>query len=236
MVVENPQGTRLTHGLANHSFGKVVIGTTTTVAITIRNIGNGRIRAVSLTKTGANADEFVISKSPATIIDGYGSLTTFTVDFTPTWIGDKTALIQILSNVSEDNPFEIELAGTANAMPVPQIAVEQPIRSRLVDGAAKKSFGTVKVGGSGQNRTFVIRNHGTANLTGLRVGKSGTNSRDYRIVQPLAKSLGPGAKTSFQVKFMPTSKGIRRAALQLYSNDVDESPFDINLTGLGVSP
>lgn len=236
MVVENPLGTRLTNGSANHSFGKVVLGTTATVDITIRNIGNGRIRAVALSKTGANADEFVISKFPATVIDGYGELTTFTVNFTPTLIGDRTALIQIQSNVAEGIPFEIELSGMAEAMLMPAIVVEQPVRSRLVDGASKKSFGTVRVGRRGHSKTFVIRNKGASNLTSLKVGGSGVNPQDFRIVQPLARSLAPGAKTSFQVKFSPTIRGIRRAKLQIYSNDIQENPFDINLTGLGVSP
>jgi len=117
----------------------------------------------------------------------------------------------------------------------PEVGVQQPVGSDLVDGVSKKSFGTVKIGSKSALRTFTIQNTGTANLTGLAVSWTGVHGRDF-IVGPLGKSsLPPGASTTFNVTFSPKARGTRKAALVIRSNDSDENPFDVQLTGMGVA-
>ena len=116
---------------------------------------------------------------------------------------------------------------------VPEIAVEQPLGTDLTDGYATIDFGSVFIGSSASPLTFIIRNTGNANLTGLAVSKSGVHNGDYAISAPGATTLAPGANTTFTVTFTPGGIGTRSASLQIASNDVDESPFDINLTGTG---
>src|SRR5204862_73933 len=41
------------------------------------------------------------------------------------------------------------------------------------------------------------------------------------------------SSTSFTVTFTPTAAGARAAAIHIASNDADENPFDISLTGTG---
>lgn len=113
----------------------------------------------------------------------------------------------------------------------PEIVVQQPVGSNLVDGSAKKSFGTVKVGKSGTAKTFTIKNTGTANLTGLAIAKNGTNAKDFVVTAPASKTLAPGASTTFKVTFKPTAAGARSAAIHIKSNDANENPFDIKLAG-----
>lgn len=45
-----------------------------------------------------------------------------------------------------------------------------------------------------------------------------------------------GGSTTFTVRFAPTTAGAKTAALHIASNDSDENPFDINLTGKGLAP
>jgi hypothetical protein len=45
----------------------------------------------------------------------------------------------------------------------------------------------------------------------------------------------PGGSTTFTVKFTPAALGVRTAALHIASNDADENPFDIALTGTGIT-
>ncbi|MES2924501.1 MAG: choice-of-anchor D domain-containing protein [Verrucomicrobiota bacterium] len=117
----------------------------------------------------------------------------------------------------------------------PEITIQQPAGSNLLDGVTKKSFGTVRIGAKSVAKTFTIRNTGSANLTGLAVSRTGAHGRDF-IVGPLAKpSLPPGASTTFTVTFAPRDKGTRVAALLIRSNDSDENPFDVKLTGMGVT-
>ena len=118
--------------------------------------------------------------------------------------------------------------------PVADIGVQQPAGSGMLDGSAKRSFGTVLVGQSGTAKTFTIVNTGTANLTGLLIAKDGGNAPNFTVTDPLVSTLAPGATTTFQVTFKPTAVGTRNAAIHISSNDPDENPFDIEVTGMGV--
>lgn len=116
----------------------------------------------------------------------------------------------------------------------PEIAVEQPAGSGMIDGEAKRSFGTIPLGGSSHSKVFRIKNRGYADLTGLRIAKGGVNVSDF-IVGPIKgdTKLAPGASVLFKVQFKPTAKGTRTATLRIFSNDANENPFDITLTGEG---
>ncbi|RYD22980.1 MAG: choice-of-anchor D domain-containing protein [Verrucomicrobiaceae bacterium] len=114
-----------------------------------------------------------------------------------------------------------------------EISIQQPVGSELKDGAAKKSFGTVKLGKKSAAKTFTIKNAGGKTLKNLAVAVTGKHNKDFTITAPSKKSLAPGASTTFKVTFKPMAKGTRKAALEIKSNDKDESPFDIKVTGLG---
>lgn len=118
----------------------------------------------------------------------------------------------------------------------PEIVVEQPVDTDLVDGSASIDFGSVDTGGSSSPFVFTIRNVGTEDLTGLALSKTGTNSANYTLGSLGASTLAPDASTTFTVTFSPSEAGTRTAEIQIASNDADENPFDINLTGTGLGP
>lgn len=113
------------------------------------------------------------------------------------------------------------------------IAVQQPQNSNLVDGASKKSFGTVKLGKK-VSKTFYIKNTGDANLTGLGILVKGKHAKDFKVTALGATTVAPGKSTTFKVTFKPLAKGTRKASLQIKSNDKNENPFDITVTGAAV--
>ncbi len=116
----------------------------------------------------------------------------------------------------------------------PEITIQQPVGSNLVDGSAKKMFRSLRVGNKGSPETFTIKNSGAKALTGLSIKLDGLNAKDFIITQPSKYSLVAGASTTFKVSFKPTAKGTRNAAIHVKSNDSNESPFDIWLVGLGM--
>ena len=119
----------------------------------------------------------------------------------------------------------------------PDIAVSQPPGRTLVDGsAAPVDFGFVSAGSSA-SRTFSIENQGASDLSILSVTKSSTGTPDDFTLGPLgAMTLAPGASTTFAVTFSPAGPGVRTATLLIASNDEDENPFEINLTGTQATP
>jgi hypothetical protein len=107
--------------------------------------------------------------------------------------------------------------------------------STLADGkkSSKRNFGSVKVGKSGSTKVFTIKNDGNANLTNIAIEKDGAAKGDFKVSKPTKTTLTPGETAQFKVKFSPTVKGKRQAALRIKSNDRDENPFDIAITGQG---
>ena len=116
----------------------------------------------------------------------------------------------------------------------PEIAVEQPAGADIADGGSK-AFGSVTIG-SHTVLTFTIKNTGNANLTGLTIDKGGTNPGEFTVTSnPVAPVGGPAGTANFTVQYAPTAAGERTAVLSIASNDADEHPFDLNLTGMAVT-
>ena len=116
--------------------------------------------------------------------------------------------------------------------PNPEITVEGPAGTPLNDGdAASTAFPPVVLGNSA-SLVFTIRNQGEAELIVPTITKSPTGTPgDFSIGTLGATSLAPGVSTTFTVSFSPTAPGVRTATVLIASNDEDENPFEINLTG-----
>ena len=124
----------------------------------------------------------------------------------------------------------------ATKPPGPEIDIEQPVGIPLADGSNSVACGPAAVGYGGTAKTFTVRSTGTIDLTLSTVTTSGGNAGDFTVdTTSMASTLTPGNSTTFSVNFTPTGPGERGTTLQIFSNDEDESPFDIALTGTGLS-
>ena len=83
---------------------------TTSRTYTIRNVGYIDLTGLALSKNGSNAAEFALGALETTSLSA-GNSTTFTVAFSPTSAGNRTAQIAVASNDADENPFVINLAG-----------------------------------------------------------------------------------------------------------------------------
>ena len=111
-----------------------------------------------------------------------------------------------------------------------EISVEQPTDAPLTAGASTVDFGIVAPGNTAV-RTFTVRNLGASTLSGLAMTLNGTAAGDYVAGASGATSLAPGESTSFTVTYTPSLPGARAATLRIASNDGDENPFEVLLTG-----
>ena len=229
IVVEQPAGTDLTDGVSNTDFGSVPSGSSATRTFTIRNTGSADLTGLGILIDGADASMFTVTVSPVAPVVPGGS-TTFTVTFAPTSAGAKLAALHIASNDSDENPFDISLSASATV--APEIVVEQPAGTDLTDGVSTRDFGSVPVTSS-SSLTFTIRNIGNADLTGLGIIIDGADASMFTVTASPTAPVVPGASTTFTVRFAPTTAGAKLAALHIASNDSDENPFDISLTGFG---
>jgi hypothetical protein len=121
IAVEQPLNTDLTDGISTVSFGTETVGISgTPVTFTIRNSGTGTLTLGGITKDGAHPGNFAVSAPLSSTLEA-GETTTFTVTFTPSATGIRTATINIANNDATENPFDLFLSGTglaANSLPV----------------------------------------------------------------------------------------------------------------------
>jgi hypothetical protein len=140
---------------------------------------------------------------------------------------------RVSGGLSNGSSGIIQQVGSFSVTPLPEIAIEQPVGTNISDG------GNVWMGsdvvGTDIPTIFTLRNLGYADLTGLGITIDGTNSDDFTVTASPTSPLSGVSSTSFTVQFKPRALGARTAVLHIASNDSDENPFDINLTGLGVA-
>lgn len=106
------QGATILADGGSFNFGSQTFHSNTDIVFTIANSGASSLTLTTpITLAGANADQFSVQSQPTSPVTPTGS-TTFTVRFTPTSAGLKTASLAIANNDSDENPYNIELQGT----------------------------------------------------------------------------------------------------------------------------
>lgn len=220
-----------TDGVSEAILGNVTLGKTKTAVFTISDVGLASLTGVAATIDGANAADFTIIKAPLATIAGRKK-TTVSVKFTPSGLGDRTAVLHIASNDADENPFDLVIKGTGIGA---EIAVEQPVGSDLTDAVSSRDFGSADIG-IGVPLTFTVRNTGNVDMKGVGVKFIGGFPKDFLLTAKPLKTVLPGASTTFTVTFKPKAAGLRTTTLRLTSNDADEKFFEVALNGTGVAP
>lgn len=119
----------------------------------------------------------------------------------------------------------------------PEISVEEPVSTVLVDGSSTIAFGSIRQGETSSSKTITIRNLGNEDLGISNVTLDGTHSGDFATnLTSLDGTVVAGGSTTFTVSFTPLAAGARSAVLHILSDDADEGSFDINLSGTGTIP
>lgn len=234
LVVQVPGGAPLGNGAALPDFAKVDLGKSSEPRVLqLRNTGSADLTGVSISLIGSHPGDFQIDAPPALLKPG--ALAGISLRFTPTAAGERRAVLRIASNDPGRNPLEIALSGTGEARP--EIAVSGVDDLEFTSGSALIGFDVKDVRSPAASRVLRIRNRGNAALNGLWIRLSGEAAGDFRNTPLTALSLAPNESTEFTLTFAPQAPGIRHAMLNIASNDADENPFAISLSGnVGVSP
>lgn len=150
------------------------------------------------------------------------------------WISEGEGRYEVfltgLFGNSQTGAFTID-----SAVPKPaEIDVKQG-KTALKDGKGKVDFSTVLVTKKGKSltRSFTLTNSGEAPLKNLGFSVDGKHRKEFQVSAPKISTIAPGASATIRVTFTPKAIGARKAELHIKSNDSDESPFDIRLSGNG---
>lgn len=122
----------------------------------------------------------------------------------------------------------------SSAPAAPEITVSQPAGTVLSYGWIR-NFGSIPLGGT-SDLVFTLGNVGTLNLNGIAVNVTGSDAGDFSVVSAPTGTLAPGGSVTLTVRYAPVSAGSKEAVLRIVSNDGDESPFTVSLTGTATDP
>jgi len=195
-------------------FGSVKLGKKVTKTLKIGNNGTGDLM---ITLSGLEGTDFSIQGSSSVTIKGKKSYS-LKVLCTPTSAGLKTATLKIDSNDPDTPTLEISLIGTLPAT-TPDISVAQ----------APIDFGNIKVGKK-VTKTLKIGNNGTGDLM---ITLSGLEGTDFSIQGSSSVTIKGKKNYTLKVLFIPTSADLKKATLEITSNDPDTPTIDISLSGTG---
>lgn len=94
-----------------------------------------------------------------------------------------------------------------------------------------RPFPATAIGRRSRPQTVRVTNSGELALNGLSVKTTGRAAREFLPSQPAAKTLSPGASTTFTMTFKPRTKGTRSANVTVFSN---VAPKSLPVSGRGI--
>jgi len=195
------------------TFGKQVVGTTTSYALKsiLTNTGDSNLTLNGLSVTGdfSKSSNCTSTLAPA-------ATCTISAKFTPTASGTRTGTLSITDD-APGSPQTISLTGTGTVVSLSPTSL---------------NFGSVKVGTSSTPQTITLTNVGTVTLNLTRNTIQGPNKGDFSKTSTCGMSVAAGASCAITVTFTPTATGTRNAAETL-TDDGGGSPQSVPMTGTG---
>ena len=203
----------------NADYGGVPVGSSAVRTITVSNEGSADLVVTSTIPLGSGDFEISSGHSEFTLYpSGFEEIQ---ILFSPSSSGSKSALLRLESNDPDENPTNIPLIGQGTE---PDITVSPFYHD----------YGNVPVGSS-IGKTFTVSNSGTSDL--VVDSTVILDAGDFQIASgDLSYTLSPSSSKEIGIQFTPTSSGSKGAILRIFSNDPDENPKDVSLSGGGLTP
>lgn len=206
---------------ASLAFPVQLVNTTSAVqTVTLSNSGNVAFTINSITLTGTNSTEFVLSNGCGASVAAGGNCI-LGVSFRPAGSGSRTATVNIST--------------TANVNPNPTVVLKGTGTQVNLD-ATVITFAPQAIGTQSASQSVTLTNTGPAALRITAVGLTGANPGDFSQTNncPIGGSLGAGGSCRANVRFTPTAVGTRTATLSITTNDLGTPTATVALSGIGV--
>jgi Cep192 domain 4/Abnormal spindle-like microcephaly-assoc'd, ASPM-SPD-2-Hydin/HYDIN/CFA65/VesB-like, Ig-like domain len=197
------------------SFGNVLVGTSSSQAVSLLNSGASSLTISQATISGNGLS---VSGLPLPQTLGPGQSTSFAIVFSPATTGSVTSSLSVASDATNSSLL----------IPVSATGV-QPLISI---SPSSVSFGSLTIGLT-NTQMITVTNPGSANLSVTQEAGPSPGFSLSGLTFPL--TIAPGKSSSFTVGFSPTTSGTLSSSITLVSN-APTSPSLLTLSGSGVSP
>ena len=195
------------------SFGNLNVGSTAKQTVQLANTGNSSLTVTQVAASGAGVSVSGITV-PATIAPSQSI--PLTVAFAPTASGAVAGSVTVTNNEGVNAVASVTGAG---------------VQAGLSVTPTSASFGSV-VTGSTNSQTIQLKNTGTASLSLSQISATGSGFSVSSASVPL--TLAPGATSTFNVQYAPTTAGAANGSVTILSN-APNSPSAVSLSGTGVA-
>jgi hypothetical protein len=195
------------------SFGNLNLGSAAKQTVQLANTGNSSVTVTQVAASGAGVSVSGITV-PTTLAPSQSL--PLTVTFAPATSGAVAGSITVTNN--EGVNAVASVTGTG-------------VQAGLSVTPTSASFGSV-VTGSTNSQTIQLKNSGTASLSISQISATGSGFTVGGVTVPL--TLAPGATSTFNVQYAPTSAGAVTGSVTVVSN-APNSPSTVSLSGTGVA-
>jgi hypothetical protein len=227
-------------------WGGLPVGMTALRTFLVSNTGTGELRltgfstsAVQPLLTSTTPMYFFFGGTPSPVLPA-GQSGSLVMIFKPNAADTvyKSTLI-ISSTDPDETPYRINLTGSGIASTTPVADIEVTVNGGSVANNGSFAFGSSNSGTMVQ-KSLTIYNTGTSPLTitgatmTQPVGTTAGTPQPFSTWVTPPVVIAPGTSYGTWLNFAPTAAGSYTATLQLSSNDPDESPYTINVSGTSV--
>lgn len=198
----------------------------------IRNTGDDTL---TIGLYGDDSAHFFASGISSSIGPGLSDL--FTVTFAPQDRGTHIATISISNNDSNEDPFNFDVRGVAQAPDITIVGGPTFLYS-IADGDTSPQtqdgtyFGDHDIDSGAISTDFRMRNVGDLNLDLTSATITGADNDQFSI-SGVISILPPTESDTFAVSFNPTSAGYKQAEVRIENNDPNENPYTFAIAGNG---
>jgi uncharacterized repeat protein (TIGR02543 family) len=201
-------------------FGGVNLFSSSDTTITVSNDGDLDLNIGTI--TGPSSPFSIVSDTCSDTTLSPTESCTITLRFSPETSGSFNSSLNIPSNDPDENPVVIDLTGTGISQGA-DITVE-PVTI---------AFGSMNLSLS-RDVTITVRNDGDLDLNIDTI--TGPSSPFSKVSDTCSgNNLARFASCQIRVRFSPETSGSFNSSLNIPSNDPDENPVTVALTGRGVS-
>jgi len=199
------------------NFGTEVLNSTSyTQLVYITNTGSQILDLNSITLTGANPGDFLMT-NPCDSTLAVGASCTVSINFRPTARGVQTASVSVSDNAA-NSPQIVALSGTGMALSL---------------SATLLNFGNVSVGASSL-QTLLLHNIGSKPIAIGQIKIIGNNEENYSQANNCGTSIGARSDCMIRVTFTPEVQGQLNSALTFSSTGTGtKAVTSITLQGRG---
>lgn len=213
-------------------FGDVPFGERSTSSFRIRNIGQEPLTGLTLRLAGATPQDFAVSPEVISTELAPGASEVITITFTPRHLPIVYSTLHIVSNDADEGDFSLILAGAGYGSSIDAtIAQGSTVDMGTRGGALLSGFVNAKIFNRGNAPSMILKD----------IVITGDHPGDFGVVRALPGPLpvtinAANHPYNVTIQFTPRDNGIRRATIQLISDDFDKPVYEFHVTGTGAVP